>query len=130
MRLLIQRTIESGRERLSPLSEVEPDILAQLRPLVREAIESGQPVHVGASWWFRATVGQERLEADLLPWAEGPPLVSMTVTPGKGNAPALLEVEAAGLLQAAAHGRVTESQADTAGDLARCLAWAWLASPR
>ena len=130
MRLLIQRTIETGQERLSPMSEVEPKILAQLKPLVREAVKSGQPVHVGASWWCRATVEQERLEADLLPWAEGPPLVSMTVTPGKGNAPALLEVEAARLLQAAAHGRVTESQADTAGDLVRCLAWAWLASPR
>ena len=130
MRPLIQRTMDTGQERLSPLSEVEPDILAQLRPLVREAIKSGQPVHVGASWWCRITVEQERLEAELLPWAEGPPLVSMTVTPGEGNAPALLEVEAASLLQAAADGRVTESQADMAGELARCLAWAWLASPR
>ena len=122
--------IESSQERLSPLSEVDPDILAQLRPLVREAIKSGQPVHVGANWWCRATVEQERLEADLLPWAEGAPLVSMTVTPGEGNAPALLEVAVAGLLQAAAHGRVTESQADMAGELARCLAWAWLERPR
>ena len=130
MRPLIQRTMDTGQERLSPLSEVEPDILAQLRPLVREAIKSGQPVHVGANWWCRITVEQERLEAELLPWAEGPPLVLMTVTPGEGNAPALLEVEAASLLQAAAHGRVTESQADMAGELARCLAWAWLASPR
>ena len=110
--------------------EMLMDILAQLRPPVREAIKSGQPVHVGANWWCRATAEQERLEADLLPWAEGPPLVSMTVTPGKGDAPALLEVEAASLLQAAAHGWVAESQADMAGDLARCLAWAWLASQR
>ena len=130
MRLLIQRTIDTGQERLSPLSEVEPDILAQLRPLVREAIKSGQPVHVGVNWWCRANVEQERLEADLLPWAEGPPLVSMTVTPGEGDAPALLEVAVAGLLQAATHGRVTESQADMAGDLARCLAWSWLVSSR
>ena len=108
MRSLIQRTIDTGQERLSPLSEVEPDILAKLRPLVREAVKSGQPVHVGANWWCRAT----------------------TVTPGKGDAPALLEVKAANLLQAAAHGQVTESQADMAGDLARCLVWAWLASPR
>ena len=60
MRLLIQRTIETGQERLSPLSEEEPDILAQLWPLVREAIKSGQRVHVGAGWWCRATVEQEQ----------------------------------------------------------------------
>ena len=35
MKLLIQRTIDTGQEGLSPLSEVEPDILAQLWPLVR-----------------------------------------------------------------------------------------------
>ena len=130
MRLLIQRTIETGQERLSPLSEEEPDILAQLWPLVREAIKSGQRVHVGAGWWCRATVEQERLEADLLPWAEGAPLVAMAVTPGEGDAPALLEVAVAGLLQAATHGRVTEAQVGMAGDLARCLAWAWLERPR
>ncbi len=42
MRLLIQRTIETGQERPSSLSEVEPDMLAQLRPLVPEGIKSGQ----------------------------------------------------------------------------------------
>lgn len=130
MRLLIERTIDTGHVRLSPLSEVEPDILAQLRPLVREAVKSGQPVHVGANWWCRITADQGRLEAELLPWAEGPALVSMTVTPGEGGRRPVLELEVAGLLQAATHGRVTESQADMAGDLARCLAWAWLASPR
>ena len=40
MKLLIQRTIETGQERLSPRSEVESNNLAQLRPLVREAITS------------------------------------------------------------------------------------------
>ena len=95
MRALIQRTMDTGQERLSPLSEVEPDILARLRPLVREAIKSGQPVHVGASWWCGITVEEERLEAELLPWAEGPLLVSMAVSPSKGNAPTLVEVEAA-----------------------------------
>ena len=50
MRLLIERTIDTGQERLAPLSEVEPDILAQLWPLVQEAIKSGQRIHVGAGW--------------------------------------------------------------------------------
>ena len=130
MRLLIERTVDTGQERLWPLSEVEPDILAQLRPLVREAINSGKPVHVGANWWCRLTADRGRLEAELLPWAEGPPLVSLTVTPGAGGRPPVLELEVGDLLQAATHGRVTESQADMAGELARCLAWAWLASPR
>ena len=130
MRLLIQRTIDTGQERLSPLCEVDPDTLAELRPLVREAIKSGQRMHVGAGWWCRATVEQERLEAELLPWASGPPLVSMTVIPGEEDGPAVVEVSVAGLLQAAAHGRVTEAQAGLADDLARCVAWAWLERSR
>ena len=126
MRLVIERTMETGEERLSPLSEMDPDILAELWPLMREAIKSGQRVHVGGGWWCRANVEQERLEAELVPWAEGSPLVSVTVTPGEGDAPALLEVAVADLLQAAAHGRVTEAQVGMADELARCLAWAWL----
>ena len=126
MRLLIERTIDTGQERLTPLFEVDLDILAQLRPLVREAIKSGQRVHVGGGWWCRVTADQGRLEAELLPWAEGPALVLMTVTPGEGDAPALLEVMVGVLLQAATHGRVTEVQVGMADELARCLAWAWL----
>jgi len=118
--------MDTGEHRLSPLSEVEPDLLAQLRPLVQEAIKSGQRVHVGAGWWSRITVDQGRMEGELLPWAEGPPLVAMTVTLGEGDAPAHLEVEVAGLLQAATHGRVTEAQVGMADDLARHPAWAWL----
>lgn len=127
---MIQRTIETGQERVLRLSEVEPDVLAQLRPLVREAIKSGQPVHVGANWWCRVRVDQSRLEAELLPWAEGRPLVSMTVTPGEEDRAPVLELGVAGLLQAATHERVTESQARQVRDLARCVGWAWLASLR
>ena len=130
MRLLIERTIDTGQERLAPLSEVDPDLLAQLWPPVREAIKSGQRVHVGAGWWCRANVDQGRLEAELLPWSDGPALVSMTVTSGEGDRPPVLELGVAGLLQAATHGRVTKSQADVAANLARCVAWAWLGSPR
>ena len=130
MRLLIQRTIDTGQERVARLSEVEPDMLAQLGPLLREAIKSGQRVHVGAGWWCRTAVEQKRLEAELLPWASGPALVSMTVAPGEGDRPPVLELGVAGLLRAATHGRVTESQARLARDLARCLAWAWLERQR
>lgn len=130
MRLLIQRSIDTGQERLARLSEVEPDMLAELGPLLREAIKSGQRVHVGAGWWCRAGVEQKRLEAELLPWASGPALVSMRVTPGNGDRAPILELGVAGLLQAATHERVTESQARLARDLARCLAWAWLERQR
>ena len=126
MRLLIQRNIDTGQQRPAPLSGVDPDILALLRPLVREAIKSGRRTHVGAGWWCRATVARQRLEAELLPWAEGPSLVSLRVTPGEGDAPSLLEVAAGGLLQAATHGRVTQTQVAVADDLARSLAWCWL----
>ena len=130
MRVLIQRMIDTGQERVARLSEAEPEIVAELGPLLREAIKSGQRVHVGAGWWCRAAVERERLEAELIPWASGPALVSMGVTPGKGDRPPVLELGAAGLLQAATHGRVTESQARLARDLARCLAWAWLERQR
>ncbi|MYC82126.1 MAG: hypothetical protein F4X19_08550 [Acidobacteria bacterium] len=130
MRLLIERTIDTGQERVAVLSEVEPDMLAQLGPLLREAIKSGQRVHVGAGWWCRAAVEQKRLEAELLRWVSGPALVSMRITPGKGDRPPILELGVADLLQAATHGRVTESQAGLARELARCLAWAWLERQR
>lgn len=83
MRLLVERTIDTGQERVALLSEVDSDILAQLRPLVREAIKSGRHVHVGGGWWYPITVDQGRLEAELLPWAEDPALVSTTVRPGE-----------------------------------------------
>lgn len=67
MRFLVERTIETGQQRLSPMSEVEHDIVAQLRPLVREAIKSGQRVHVGGWWWCRITADQDRLKGELLP---------------------------------------------------------------
>lgn len=59
MRLLVERTLDTGQERVALLSEVDSDILAQLRPLVREAIKSGRHVHVGGaggarSLWIRA----------------------------------------------------------------------------
>ena len=130
MRVLIQRMIDTGQERVAQLSEVEPEVLAELGPLLREAIKSGQRVHVGAGWWCRAAVEQERLEAELLPWASGPALVSMTVTPGEGDQAPVLELGVGGLLQAATHGRVTESQARLVRDLARCLAWAWIERQR
>ena len=47
MRLLVQRTLDTGQEGLAPLSEVEPDVLAQMCPLLREGLKSGQPLHVG-----------------------------------------------------------------------------------
>ena len=42
---LTHRTQETGHERLSPLAEVDPDLLTWLRPLVRrslsESVEAG-----------------------------------------------------------------------------------------
>ena len=69
MRLLIQRTIDTGQERLARLSEVEPDILAELGPLLREAIKSGQRVHVGAgSGCILFSPGLRQLIAGLTPY--------------------------------------------------------------
>ena len=89
---LLHRNADTGHVRESPLSEAAPDILAQLRPLVREAIKSGQALHVGADYWMAACEDGGRLVCSIWPGAAlGDPLVSMTVTRASGDALPLLE---------------------------------------
>ena len=123
---LIHRTLETGHERVFPLSEVEPGVLEQLRPLVQEGIKSGQPLHVGANYWIAACEDGGRLVASI--WhgaALGDPLVSMTVTRASGDALPLLEVLLVGVANPRA--RVSPEVAGALGDLERCVAWCWLA---
>jgi len=120
-------TAETGHERLSPLSEVEADVLEQVKPLLREAIKSGQPLHVGAEYWVAACEDGGRLAASI--WhgaALGDPLVSLTVTRATGDALPLLEVRLVAVADPRA--RVSPHVVGALANLERCVAWAWLAS--
>ena len=130
MRVLIQRMIDTGQERVARVAEVELEVLAELGPLLREAIKSGQRVSV----WVRVVVpGRCRAETA----GSGAASVGFRSGAGfddghsRGRGPAAGSRDGvAGLLQTSIHGRVTESQARLARDLARCLAWAWLERQR
>lgn len=122
---LLYRVLDTGHERLSPLSEVEPGILEQVRPLVQEGIKNGQPLHAGADYWIAACEDGGRLVA--LIWhgvALGDPLVSLTVTRATGDALPLLEVRLVAVADPRA--RVSPEVVGALGDLERCLAWSWL----
>ena len=134
MDILLHKTIETGHVRQSLRREVDPDILAALRPLVSEAVKhSKRPVHVGAGWWIRAELDGGRLAFDLAGDRSGPWVYSCTVTRADGPArPALLEVSIAGMSEwvrgkrgPAEIERAVELSMQ-AGDLERCIAWAWL----
>ena len=121
---LLHRTLETGHEQLSPRSEVSADVLAHLRPLLREALHHGRRVHVGADWWVQVLEDADRLEFALAVDAWTEPLYRCQVTPPAGvGRPSLLEVSSSGLLdQVASRG----DKAAEAAELERCLAWAWL----
>ena len=118
---LIHETAESGHVRNSPRSEVATEVLDHLRPLLSRAL--CQPVAVAlepSDWWLSAREDQDKLYCRF--WfrtPEGPPHLQQTVT--KGDPPRVV-VEGAGLLLA----ENPAAASYEAGDLERCIAWAWL----
>lgn len=122
---LLHRTMETGRERRSPLSEEDPAALTRLRPLLAAAVTFHQPVHVGESYWITAHLTDARLRASI--WhgsASGPALVTLQVTRGAGEAPPVLVVSIRRLMELAAG--IDPKVVAALGDLERRLAWAWL----
>lgn len=144
---LLQRTIATGDERRSFLTEVSEDVLGIIRPVLDEASKQGDTafqIVPWSQWWVTlhpARDGEEtglpgftcgsaaRLEAGLWfnltddgpPPAE-PPHILMAVWFGK-DAP-ILEVESAGLLRV--NPSLREDASLQAVDIARCVAWSWL----
>ena len=137
---LIHRTIESGDARLSSRSEVDPAVLAGLRPMIRDALATGAGAPLlDSGWWMRCSTSGGRLLASL--WASRPtgdsrlpaapdngtaPHVTMTVTRPAGEGRPLLEASILGLGALSGDPVLLDEAAAEAGDLARCLAWAWL----
>lgn len=129
---LIHQTRETGHVRTSPLSEVDPDVLAQLKPLVCEELDSSDPVHVGGGYWFAGHEVNGRMHGVIRHGGpDSPALVRIQVPRAAWvscEGLPLLDVEIAGLLHQQEGARPLGSGVVSAlGDLERCLAWAWLA---
>ena len=138
--ILIHRVLEAESVRFSPKSEVDPQVLIWLYPLIAEGLATGNCVPLMESgWWLRAETVSGRLQASLwlsrrvgksqlplIPAPAAPPHVTLTVT--RSVSPEGRPVMEAGVAGIAAleDTDLLEQAADEAGDLERCVAWAWL----
>ena len=121
-RAFLHLTVETGHVRLSPRGEVADGALRALRPMVAEAIRSGEPVELRPSaWWLSAAERGPMLDASLW-WGEaaGDPHVRFTATRRTltALAPGLVRLPLTQATKAAAEAVHVE----------RCVAWAWLES--
>jgi len=125
-------TVESGHTRISPRSEVSDEVVEMLTPLLRLAIDrqrAGNSTHVTLSpsdWYIRATEQKDRQNVTIGLWW------GMTT----GDAMIEMDIDIDTSDQDTARCRVwitrpkalTPNAAFEAGDLERCLCWAWLES--
>ena len=138
--VLIHRILEAESVRFSPRSEVDPQVLIWLYPLIAEGLATGDCVPLMESgWWLRAETVSGRLQASLwlsrrvgesrlpvVPAAAAPPHVTLTVIrPSSPEGRPLMEASIAGIA-ALEDTDLLEQAAGEAGDLERCVAWAWL----
>ncbi|MCY4019722.1 MAG: hypothetical protein OXG39_09955 [Chloroflexi bacterium] len=120
--ILLHRTVETGHVRESPRAEVDDAAIRRLRPLVRRAIETSEAVALEPSpWSITAAEHGDRLDAQC--WrgdAEGEPHVRLAVDRRRRT----LDCRMVGISAL----RPTEAAeaAIEAGDLERCIAWAWI----
>ena len=137
---LIHRILETGDTRVSPRSEIGADVLAWLQPLIADALRTGECLLLlDSGWWMRCTTEGERLSAFLwlsrntgesrlpvIPRNGAAPHVTLTVTPEVvGEERPILEVSAAGIA-ALSDAELVDQALTEAGELERCIAWAWL----
>ena len=60
--ILIHRILEAESDRFSPKSEVDPQVLIWLYPLIAEGLATGECVPLMESgWWLRAETVDGRL---------------------------------------------------------------------
>ena len=138
--LLIHRVLEAESVRFSPKSEVDPQVLLWLYPLIADGLATGECVPLLESgWWLRAETVSGRLHASLwvsrrvgdsrlpvVPVPASPPHVTLTVT--RSSSPAgrpVMESSIAGIAFLDDTDLLEQAAAE-AGDLERCIAWAWL----
>ena len=138
--ILIHRILEAESVRFSPKSEVDPQVLIWLYPLIAEGLATGDCVPLMESgWWLRAETVSGRLQASLwlsrrvgesrlpvVPASASPPHVTLTVTRSVSpEGRPVMEASIAGIA-ALEDTDLLEQAAGEAGDLERCVAWAWL----
>ena len=138
--VLIHRVLEAGSDRFSPKSDVDPQVLIWLYPLIAEGLATGDCVPLLESgWWLRAETVSGRLQASLwlsrrvgesrlpvVPASAAPPHVTLTVTrSGSPEGRPVMEASIAGIASLD-DADLLEQAAGEAGDLERCVAWAWL----
>ena len=120
---LTHRTTETGHVRQSPRSEIDDDAIRRLAPMLRRALNTGQPVRLApTAWTITATETADRLDAQA--WhgeRTGDPHIRLAVT-GR-----TLTASMAGLAAIRSPTRAAEAAIE-AGDLERCLAWTWIES--
>ena len=128
--VLIHHTIETGDTRRSPRSEVSQETIDLLRAVLLEALalsrgEAGtHAVEIEPTQWHVAAVENAGVLTAQLWFGAilmGDPHIVMTVRRGD---PPMLRASAAGLMQLP-DDAVTDAALE-AGDLERCLAWAWV----
>lgn len=111
--------------RESHLDETDAHVLARLRPLIRQAINTGERVRLPSSrWTIAAAEHGDRLDAQAwYGFADGEPHVRLTVLDGRPEARQLISTMH-GLLGL----RTNEAAAGAveAGDFTRAVAWAWI----
>ncbi len=135
--VLIHRVLEAESVRFSPKSEVDPQVLIWLYPLIAEGFATGDCVPLFESgWWLRVETVSGRLQASLwlsrrvgesrlpvVPASASPPQVTLTVIrPSSPEGRPVMEASIAALDDT----DLLEQAAGEAGDLERCVAWAWL----
>ena len=138
--ILIHRVLGAESVRFSPKSEVDPQVLIWLYPLIAEGLATGDCVPLMESrWWLRAETVSGRLQASLwlsrrvgesrlpvVPASASPPHVALTVTrPGSPEARPVMEASIAGIASLDDTDLLEQAAAE-AGDLERRIAWAWL----
>ena len=128
--VLIHRILEAGADRCSPRSEVDPQVLIWLYPLIAEGLATGDCVPLMESGWWLPRGNRVRTPPGVslaVPAPAASPHVTLTVTrSGSPEGRPVMEASIAGIA-ALDDTDLLEQAAAEAGDLERCLAWAWLA---
>lgn len=123
--VLIHRTRETGHEHESRRADIDAEVLDRLQAALADALRSGAVVALQPTrWGVQAREDSGRLRAVLSFGTIA--VVSLTVTRGRGDAPALVESGVSGLTKLGLGPDAMEA-AVQAGDLGRCVGHAWLA---
>ncbi|MYL11318.1 MAG: hypothetical protein F4010_04060 [Cenarchaeum sp. SB0669_bin_11] len=133
---LLHVTVETGHRRESPAGEIAPGVLDWLRPFLAEAVRLSaehpgvQALELDSTGWHVSATREAGGALRLSLWRAALPIGAphVTGTLAVDGDTATLRVAMAGLARLPASD--VDAAALEAGDLERCLAWAWLTRDR